>query len=186
MSGFIKPIKYESVMKQLTRCVIVSFLPLCITVFACSKNPVGPADNQDSEQYVAQQIEMSGLVKTPDYATSPLLITFEKSLSSVGIWKGTVDGDVAGGLTTELIDLKETGPIWHVVFDWIIGAGDQSFTARLNGTLNNNTGKVVMNGTITEGWLKGARVHEEGQLIDPDTMGFEGTIQINPRTTITE
>lgn len=177
--------KYENVMKQITRRAIVSLLPICITVFACSKNPVSPADSQVSEQYTAQQMEKSGLLNTPDHASSPVLITFEKSLLKEGKWEGTVDGDITGILTTELIDLKVTGPIWHVVFDWIIDAGDQSFTARLNGTLNNNTGKVVMNGTIVDGWLKGARVHEEGQLVDPDPekLGFEGTIQINPRTT---
>ena len=90
--------------------------------------------------------------------------------------------DVGGDLTTELRDLRVTGPIWHVEFDWIVAGGDQSFTARLTGILNTNTGYVVMNGAVIEGWLEGARVHEEGQLIDPDTLRFQGAILLMPAT----
>ena len=35
-----------------------------------------------------------------------------------------------------------------------------------------------MNGTVVEGYLLGAQVHEEGQLIDADTLRFQGTIQV--------
>jgi hypothetical protein len=39
-----------------------------------------------------------------------------------------------------------------------------------------------MNGAVIEGWLEGARVHEEGQLIDPDTLRFQGAILLMPAT----
>jgi hypothetical protein len=113
---------------------------------------------------------------------APVHLTFDKSSVEPGIWEGTVAGDVEGNLTTELRDLRVNGPIWHVEFDWIIDAGDQSFTARLTGVLNTNTGRVVMNGAVIEGWLEGARVHEEGQLIDPDTLRFQGAILLMPAT----
>jgi len=113
---------------------------------------------------------------------APVHLTFDKSSVAPGIWDGTVTGDVEGDLTTVLLDLRVTGPIWHVEFDWIIDAGDQSFTARLTGILNTNTGRVVMDGTVIEGWLEGARVHEEGQLIDPDTLRFQGAIRLMPAT----
>ena len=113
---------------------------------------------------------------------APVYLTFDKSSVAPGVWEGTVEGDVEGGLTTNLLDLRVTGAIWHVEFDWIVDAGDQSFTARLTGVLNTNTGRVVMNGTVIEGWLQGARVHEEGQLIDPDTLRFQGTIRLMPAT----
>jgi hypothetical protein len=93
-----------------------------------------------------------------------------------------VGGDVEGDLATALRDLRVTDPIWHVEFDWIIAAGDQSSTARLTGILNTSTGRVVMNGAVIEGWLEGARVHEEGQLIDPDTLRFQGAIRLMPAT----
>jgi hypothetical protein len=65
-----------------------------------------------------------------------------------------------------------------VTFDWIIDAGERSFVADLRGTLNTNTGRVVMNGTVVEGWLLGARVHEQGQLVDPETLRFVGQIRV--------
>ncbi len=94
------------------------------------------------------------------------------------MWSGTVSGDVEGTLTTELLSLIPSGPVMQVEFAWIVSAGDQSFTAILKGTLNTQTGQVVMNGRIVEGWLTGAQVHEEGQLVDPATSRFQGTITI--------
>lgn len=116
--------------------------------------------------------------------SSPVNLTFSKQSSGPGTWQGTVGGDVEGQLTTVLTSLVERGPIWHVEFDWIIDADDdaQDFTAHLTGIPNTRTGKVVMNGVVVEGWLWGAQVHEEGQLVDPGTLGFEGTIRIMPAT----
>jgi hypothetical protein len=39
-----------------------------------------------------------------------------------------------------------------------------------------------MNGTVVDGFLQGAQVHEEGQLVNPGTLAFEGTIQVMPST----
>jgi hypothetical protein len=39
-----------------------------------------------------------------------------------------------------------------------------------------------MDGTVVDGFLQGAQVHEEGQLVDPATLGFEGTIRVMPST----
>jgi hypothetical protein len=115
---------------------------------------------------------------------APVRLTFEKCLIDAvnWVWEGTVDGDIAGDLRTELRDLRVTGVIWHVRFDWIISAGDRSFTADLDGILNTRTGRVVMNGRVADGYLLGARVHEEGQLVDPENLCFEGTIQVMPAT----
>lgn len=120
-------------------------------------------------------------------ASSPVYLTFDKSGGGGGVWNGTVSGDIQGHLTTTLTDLRVSGPVWHVVFTWDIDDtaledGDQSFVATLHGTLNTKTGAVVMNGTVTDGYLLGAQVHEEGQLIDPATLRFQGAIQIMPET----
>lgn len=115
-------------------------------------------------------------------AASPVRLTFDKSLAGPGVWEGTTGGDIAGGLRTELVSLRIAGSIWHVEFDWIVNAGAQSFTARLSGILNTKTGRVVMDGTVTDGYLEGARVHEEGQLIDPATLRFQGLIRVMPST----
>lgn len=115
---------------------------------------------------------------------APVNLTFSKQSSGSGTWEGTVSGDLEDQLTTILTDLRVSGPIRHVEFDWIVDAtGDANdFTAHLSGILNTETGSVVMNGTVVEGWLLGAQVHEEGQLVDPATLAFEGTIRIMPGT----
>ena len=113
---------------------------------------------------------------------SPVRIEFDKQGGAGGIWHGAVSGDVSGDLTTQLTSAHQTGQILHVTFDWIIDAGPQSFTAELEGTLNLKTGAVEMDGTVVDGWLIGARVHEEGQLVDPATGRFQGRILIFPAT----
>lgn len=113
---------------------------------------------------------------------SSIRIQFDKQGGSNGIWTGTVSGDVEGVLTTQLLSAWQSGPILHVTFAWIISAGEQSFVAELKGTLNTLTGRVEMDGTIVEGWLVGAQVHEEGQLVDPNTLRFQGTIEVMPAT----
>jgi hypothetical protein len=119
-------------------------------------------------------------------AATPVRLNFTKSLVStvpIMTWKGSVTGDVVGDLETRLLSLRVSGPIWHVEFDWIVSsAAGTSFTARLNGTLNTKTGKVVMNGTVIDGYLEGAQVHEEGLLIDAIASKFEGTIRIAPQS----
>jgi hypothetical protein len=114
-------------------------------------------------------------------ANDPVRLSFDKTASSPGFWSGTVSGDVTGNLATELLSVTETGVIWHVTFDWVVD-GDAAFTARLSGTLNTSTGHVVMDGRVIDGDYLGARVHEEGHLIDPTTLRFQGLIQIMPAT----
>jgi hypothetical protein len=122
-----------------------------------------------------------GSSATATAANDPIQLSFDKSASGPGIWSGSVSGDVDGDLTTALLSLTETGVIWHVTFDWVVD-GDASFTARLSGTLNTSTGHVVMNGRVIDGDYLGAVVHEEGRLIDPATLHFQGLIRIMPAT----
>jgi hypothetical protein len=115
-------------------------------------------------------------------SSAPVRLSFEKVSTTPGVWTGTVAGDINGDLTTKLLDVQVTGPIWHVTFDWIVSAGASSFTARLTGTLNNNTGGVVMNGKVIDGYLFGAQVHEQGQLLYAATLEFAGSILLFPST----
>jgi hypothetical protein len=128
-----------------------------------------------------------GITPVAAQPNAPVNLTFDKAAvdpGNPGVWLGTVSGDIEGTLETTLLDVRETGQVWHIEFEFDINADDpsESFTAHLNGILNLNTGRVVMNGTVIDGYLEGARVHEEGQLVDPDTLQFQGLIRIMPAT----
>lgn len=122
-------------------------------------------------------------LSTADAPQHPVRLDFNKCLvDPAGVWEGEVTGDVGGDLRTELTGLRIAGAIWHVRFDWVIDADDRSFVAALEGTLNTRTGAVVMNGRVIDGYLHGAQVHEQGQLVDAASSCFAGTIRIMPAT----
>ncbi len=110
----------------------------------------------------------------------PVHLTFSKQASGQGVWSGAVAGDIEGALTTRLISIDDHKPVMRVTFDWIVDAGERSFTARLHGTLDTTTGAVTMKGRVVDGYLEGSQVRETGQLVDPATSAFEGTIDIRP------
>jgi hypothetical protein len=107
-------------------------------------------------------------------------LTFEKAAVGDTVWTGRVSGDVDGVLTTVLITADASQPVWDVEFYWIVTADDpsRSFIARLTGTLNSETGEVAMSGHVVDGYRMGARVEEQGQLVDADRMEFHGTITV--------
>ena len=120
------------------------------------------------------------------------IVTFDKAYDAVEsglagtlVFTGSVDGAVTGSLKSKLLKATETemGDILLVTFEWEIvdgdlADGDQSFTAVASGTLNNRTGKVVMNGEVVSGYLQGAKFIEQGQLVDPDTLQFQGSMKL--------
>ena len=113
-------------------------------------------------------------------SSAPLTWTFEKCATSGSTWDGTATGPEGSvPLRTELTGLQETAHIWHVTLDWEVG---DVYLARLKGTVNLQTGAVVMNGTVAEGDYAGSRVHEEGQLYDGARGCFAGTITVLPST----
>jgi hypothetical protein len=112
----------------------------------------------------------------------PLHLTFDKqNADGDGVWEGTVSGDAEGRLKTVLISIGGEHPcVKDVVFDWIIKAEDDSFKARLAGTLDACTGAVQMSGSVSTGRYLGAFVQEAGQLQDLATLRFTGTIDVYP------
>lgn len=115
-------------------------------------------------------------------AAKTLHLSFVKTANPFheGVWQGTVSGDINGRLTTKLLAASGGGPVLDVRFDWIISAGAKSLTARMDGTLNLETGEVAMSGSVIQGYLLGARTSERGQLVDPKTSTFAGSILITP------
>jgi uncharacterized protein YdbL (DUF1318 family) len=108
-------------------------------------------------------------------------LTFEKAAVGDTVWTGRVSGDVDGVLTTVLITADSSQAVWQVEFYWIVSADDpnRSFVARLSGTLNSETGEVAMSGQVVDGYREGARVEEQGQLVDADRSAFSGTITVH-------
>jgi hypothetical protein len=110
------------------------------------------------------------------------VVTFEKHVVDPVnfVFQGTTGGSANGALESRLVSLTVDGAIYHITFDWIVSAKKKhkSFVARTTGTWDTTTGRVVMDGEVTDGWHEGAPVHEEGQLIDPATLTFAGEIQI--------
>jgi hypothetical protein len=117
---------------------------------------------------------------------APVQVEFVKHVVDPAslVFEGSTGGAVSGSLTSKLVSLDGlSGPVYHVTFDWIVSAGAESFTARTTGTWNTSTGSVIMNGTVvSDGYLSGAQVHEEGRLVDPDTLTFAGFLRLLPVT----
>jgi hypothetical protein len=118
-------------------------------------------------------------------ANDPVRVTFDKHLvdAAAFTFAGTTDGDAPGTLTSQLVSIEDvSGPVYHVTFDWFVSAGAKSFVARTSGIWNTEKGLVNMNGSVTSGYLVGAQVHEQGQLVDAATLRFQGVIQLLPAT----
>lgn len=110
-----------------------------------------------------------------------IVLPFEKT-GSEGHYVGTVcDG---GTIEMQLSNSSVTGDVQNFTAMVQIALPGRSLTAVLDGSFNMSTGKTVLNGTVVSGWLAGAQVHEEGQLVayNPDTgVGtFVGTVQLMP------
>jgi hypothetical protein len=114
---------------------------------------------------------------------APLRVTFDKHVVDAATFSfaGTTGGDAPGTLTSQLVAIERvSGPVYHVTFDWFVTAGSHSFVARTSGIWNTKRGLVTMNGSVTSGYLDGANVHEQGELVDPATLRFQGVIQVMP------
>jgi hypothetical protein len=119
------------------------------------------------------------LVGTPVAAAQrPVVLEFEKQWAATDYYVGTVQG--GGTIEMWLFDKSVIGNTQRVSATVEVASPSGSFTAVVSGQINFSTGRVVLNGSVTSGWLSGARVQEESQLVDPDTGRFIGTIQIMP------
>jgi len=127
-------------------------------------------------------LAISALVASAGTATASnaaIVIPFEKHWVGPGHYVGTAcDG---GTIDMQLADSSVTGNVQHFTATVRLEcAGGRSLTAVLDGRFNFSTGKTVLNGTVVGGWLAGAQVHEEGQLVGLDPLTFVGTVQLLP------
>jgi hypothetical protein len=119
------------------------------------------------------------LVGTPVAAAQrPIVLQFEKQWAAPDYYVGTVEG--GGTIEMTLFDKSVIGNTQHFSATVEVVAPSGSFTAVVSGQINFSTGRVVLNGRVTSGWLAGAQVQERSQLVDPATGSFIGSIRIMP------
>jgi hypothetical protein len=111
-------------------------------------------------------------------AQRPIILDFEKAWAAPDYYVGTVDG--GGTIEMWLSDKRVIGNTQYFDATVAVDASGGAFTAFVSGQITFSTGRVVLNGTVTSGWMAGAQVQEESQLIDPATFSFTGTIQVMP------
>ena len=111
-------------------------------------------------------------------AERPIVLEFEKAWAAENYYIGSVSG--GGTIEMWLSNKSVIGNTQHFDATVRVSTADGALTAFVSGQINFSTGRVVLNGTVTDGWLTGARVQEQSQLVNPATGSFTGTIQIMP------
>ncbi len=129
-----------------------------------------------------------GLAATPaEGSKAPTVLEFSKCFSmaktvenQTPTWTGSIDGGES--IEVRLIEYRAPGEgsADHLTVDFIVQDGGQPFVARLTGIFNASTERTVLNGTVTSGWLEGARVHEQGLRVDAAQSCYEGSLRLMP------
>jgi hypothetical protein len=119
----------------------------------------------------------AGIFLVANASASPVLIPFEKHWVAPGHYVGTAcDG---GSLEVLVSNSSVVGNVQHFTATFEVSLpGSRSFTAVLDGIFNFSTGRTVLNGSVTRGWLTGAQAHEEGQLTGVDPLTFTGSLTL--------
>lgn len=164
---------------------IVSF---CLFAAACSQ-PLSPA---------APSVAGMGAQTQAKDGTANVEVTFTKWGTGIplpthtGIAGGDVPGTFAGTVLSR--DPFENGVVVKLEARYeVTGANPaHSFVALIEGTLNNQTRKAVLNGTVTSGWNVGAQVQVTFDVIVPPAGAscvpqapvnrtcFQGIIRVMP------
>jgi hypothetical protein len=99
-------------------------------------------------------------------------VTFTKWIDpSFPLFRGVAGGDVPGDFAATVLQRTpfDNGKIVDLLARYEVIADDaaRSFVAEIEGKQNNQTLSAVLNGSVVEGWLKGARVHVTFDVIQP-------------------
>ena len=103
---------------------------------------------------------------------------------------GVVGGDVGlGTYTGEVLSVNTVGNITSIHALYHLHGGKHAFTADLNVTQDESAGTATITGSVTDGWLKGASVTGEYNVLavcpmdTPDnaygTVCFQGALHIH-------
>ena len=125
-----------------------------------------------------------------DNDRSKTKLTFDLSLAGPGLcdpafgelamWQGTVGWEIRGSVRARLqgLPLMLGGETVPVRLNWVVNAGAFSFTVPLDGSWSIKTGKLEMNGTVTEGFRLGERARLHGKLVDLRSLRFKGEMRV--------
>lgn len=154
---------------------------LVFAAAACSSQPVAPTIPSG----------IAGVAGTQPAARNGgpnVEVTFTKwGDPSFPTFAGVAGGDVPGTFAATVLSrtILDNGNIVKLMADYRVIGKDagQSFVARIEGTQNNHTQQAVLNGTIFDGWLAGARVHVTFDVIRPcpeysKPVCFTGVIRV--------
>lgn len=128
---------------------------------------------------IVAALAVVGLTVPVAAAQAPIVVEFEKSPGGQGYF-GLVDGG-PGTIEMRIDDGAVSGSTQHFSATvWLTDTSAGTLTAEVSGQINLITGRAVLNGVVTDGAYTGARVHEESQLVDPNSLAFIGTVRIMP------
>ena len=86
-------------------------------------------------------------------------------------FKGVAGGDVTGDFAATVLERTpfDNGNIiaLRARYEVIADNAARSFVAEIEGNQNTQTRSAVLNGSVVEGWLTGARVHVTFDVIEP-------------------
>ena len=167
-----------------------AILVFCLFAAACSQ-PLAPS----APSIVGTGVAGTGVAQTQANGGAPVEVTFTKwgtgipAPTHTGVAGGDVPGTFAGTVLSR--DAFENGTIVQLEAEYEV-TGAHWFVAHIEGTLNNQTQRAVLNGTVIRGWLVGAQVQVTFDVIVPATgtscvpqapvnrTCFQGTIRILP------
>ena len=164
-----------------------ALIGLCIFTAACSSQVPSPTSPSGVAGAAAAQTQAGG---------APVEVTFTKWITAFPAMAGVTGGEVPGTFAGAVLsrDPFDNGNIVQLEARYGVTAADpaHSFVAHIAGKQNNTTQAAVLNGTVTSGWLAGARVHVTFDVIVPapgtscvpaapvNRTCFQGTIRILP------
>ncbi|HEX3053713.1 MAG TPA: hypothetical protein VHP83_23850 [Aggregatilineaceae bacterium] len=117
-----------------------------------------------------------GLEFIPTPRSGILEIAFAKSPVTAEDWMGSVDTDLDGSpdgnLAYHTTTARAEGKTVHMHGEYTVETDFYKFTADMSLELNQTTGSIRGSGLITDGWLDGARVHLEAELVPGGSAGI--------------
>jgi hypothetical protein len=154
-----------------------SLLMLCV-VSACSGT--SPTDSLRQQASVRSSgIDASQQVGVTEFTFEKWFTAYPTMTGNTSLGDGTFAGQILSRVPFDNGVIVKLEALYQITDP----SGDQSFTARIQGTENLETMSAVLNGVITDGWRAGSQVHVTFDVIAPCPIHnratcFRGTIRV--------